>query len=374
MKFTVEQEVLSRALTLVGKGISTRATLPALSGVLMDLEEGILTLTGNNTEIALRVPVPVQGDVAGMFLAPARLLTEFISSLPKGTVTIETTEEKIHIKAGKNTSDFTGLKLEEYPELSFAVQQLTYAFPSKQFVDAVDRVSFAASGDDARAILTGVSIKTEKGQVEMAATDGFRLSVEKFQSDVLDKNFGVVVPAKVIIELGKTMRESSGENAGIFSCALSQEGTQLVFNLPDGALFMTRLLEGSFPPYNKIIPTSYATKVVFAVDELLRTVRTAALFARSGASVVKMQISSVEKSVTLLSATEQVGEYSGEIPVDVEGSDNTIAFNSKYLLDFLGKTKSETVILELNGANQPGVWRLPELPHYLHVIMPVRVD
>jgi DNA polymerase-3 subunit beta len=374
MKFTVEQDTFAKALSLVGKGVSTRATLPALSGALFDLDGDTLTLVGNNTEVALKVPLVVEGGERGMFLAPARLLTDFVLSLPSGVITVSTTDEKMHIKAGKSTSDFSGMKLEEYPEISFDVQNTSYTFPSKQFADAVDRVSFAASSDDARAILTGVCIKSEKGQVEMAATDGFRLSVEKFQSEVLDTAFGVVLPAKVIVELSKTLRESSGDNAGIFSCSLSKEGTQLVFQLPSGAVFMTRLLEGTFPPYNKIIPTSYATRAAFAVDELLRTVRTASLFARSGASVVKMIFSSADKSVKVLSATEQVGEYAGELTVDIEGSDNTIAFNSKYLLDFLGKTKAEKIFLELNGANQPGVWRVGALENYLHVIMPVRVD
>jgi DNA polymerase III subunit beta len=240
--------------------------------------------------------------------------------------------------------------------------------------ESLERVCFAASTDDARAILTGVSIKAENGTVEMAATDGFRLSVEKFTSSSAEKNFSVVVPAKIMLELGRVLRESSGNNAGNFSCSLTQEGTQMVFKLSDKLLLMTRILEGAFPPYSKIIPTSYATKVLFASDELSKMVKTASLFARNASPVLKLTIDAQQRSVKLSSATEQVGEYSAEINAPVEGSNNLAAFNTKYVLDYMGKIKSDEIQFEMNNPNQPGVWRVKELPSFLHVIMPVRVD
>lgn len=374
MKFSVQQDQFAKALSLVGRGIATRTTLPVLSGVFMDLEGNKLTLIGNNTEVALRVVLEVNGGEDGFFVAPAKLLTDFVLNLPAGVLVIETTEQLLKIVEGKTKSDFTGIFSEEYPELSFAMQETKYTLPIKQLVDAIDRVSFAASSDEARAILTGISLRVENGQMEMAATDGFRLSVEKFSSEVLDKNFAVVLGAKVLNEVGKVLREYSGENAGNIECGLSKEGTQLIFKLPDGNLFMTRILEGTFPPYNKIIPKSYATRVIFKSDELLRTVRTASLFARSGASILKTVIDPSAGVVRLSSATEQVGEFSGEVSGKIEGSANSIAFNSRYLLDFLGKLKSGEIVLEMNGSNQPGVWRIPEVPEYLHVIMPVLVE
>ncbi len=374
MKFSTTQELFSKALTLVGKGIVARTTLPVLSGVLLDLEGNKLTLIGNNTEVALKVVLEVNGGEDGVFVAPAKLLTDFVLNLANGVIIVETTDQLLKIVAGKTKSDFTGIFSEDYPELSFDLQATKYTLPVKQLVDAIDRISFAASSDEARAILTGISLRVENGLMEMAATDGFRLSVEKFRSEVLDKDFAVVLGAKVLQEVGKVLREYSGENAGNVECALSKEGTQLIFALPDGNLFMTRILEGVFPPYNKIIPKSYSTRVIFKSDELLRTVRSASLFARSGASILKTTIDPSAGVIRLSSATEQVGEFSGEVSGTIEGSANTIAFNSRYLLDFLGKTKSQDLIFEMNSANQPGVWRVPDLPEYLHVIMPVLVD
>lgn len=374
MKFQISSQEFAKVLTLVGKGISSRATLPVLSGVLLDVEDNKLTLIGSNTEIALKVETPVMGEEEGSFLVPARLLTDFVLNVSAATLTVESHETSLRIVAGKTRSDFAGLSVEEYPELSFVSGAVKYELPVKQVTEAIDRVGFAASGDEARAILTGVSLKVEKGILEMAATDGFRLSVEKFSSDVFTQNFGIVVPSKVMGETGKILRESSGNNAGIFNVGLSQDGNQLIFELPGNILFMSRVLEGTFPPYNKIIPTSYATRIIFTTDELFKAVRTGSLFARSGASVLKLSIDSSEGVVRLSSATEQVGEYSSEVSAKVEGSNNSIAFNSKYLLDFLGKVKSGEVILEMNGANQPGVWRVPEFADYLHVVMPVRTE
>ncbi len=374
MKFSVPQEQFVKALTLVGRGIATRTTLPVLSGVLLDLEGNKLTLIGNNTEVALKVCLEVNGGEDGLFVVPAKLLTDFILNLPPGLLVVETNEHILKIAAGKTKSDFAGIFSEDYPELSFDLQNTRYTLPTKQIIEAIERVSFSASSDEARAILTGISLRVENSQMEMAATDGFRLSVEKFSSKVLDKDFAVVLGAKVLQDVGKVLREYSGENAGNIECGLSKEGSQLIFKLPDGNLFMTRILEGVFPPYNKIIPKSYATRVIFNCEELLRTARTASLFARSGASILKTIIDPSRGVVSLSSATEQVGEFSGELSVTVEGSANTIAFNSRYLMELLGKVKSKEIIFEMNGANQPGVWRLPDVLDYLHVIMPVLVD
>ena len=374
MKFEIQTDNFARVLTLVGKAISSRSTLPVLSGVLLDLEDNILTLVGSNTEIAVRARVQVVGEKEGAFLVPARLLTDFVLNVSASTLVVESLETSLRIKAGKTRSDFAALSVEEYPELVFESSQVKYQLPVKQVIDAIDRVGFAASSDEVRAILTGVSIKVDNGVLEMAATDGFRLSVEKFSSDVFTKNFGIVVPSKVFTEIGKSLRESSGNNAGNFTVGLSQEGSQLIFELPGDVLFMSRVLEGTFPPYNKIIPNSYSTRILFQTDELFKAVRTGSLFARSGASVLKMSVDVSEGVVKLSSATEQVGEYSSEVIGKVEGSSNSIAFNSKYLLDFLGKVKDKEVVLEMNGPNQPGVWRVPEFADYLHVVMPVRVD
>ncbi len=374
MKFQVSTDTFAKALSVVSKGISTRTTLPVLSGVLLDLEDNKLTLIGSNTEVALKVQISVLGDQEGSVLVPARLLTDFVLNVSAEMLQIESIDSSLKIIAGKTKSDFACLLADEYPELHFQMQSTKYMLPSKEIADAIDRVSFAASGDEARAILTGVSLKVDNGVLEMAATDGFRLSVEKFASELFTQNFAVVVPSKVMQEVSKIVRESSGNNAGNFSCALSKEGTQLIFELPGGVLFMTRMLEGTFPPYNKIIPSSYATRVIFAVDELVKNVRTGSLFARSGSSVLKMVVDSSEKVVRLSSATEQVGEYSSEINATLEGSANSIAFNSKYLLDFLAKVKEPKIVLEMNGPNQPGVWRIPEYTDYLHVVMPIRTE
>lgn len=374
MKFSVSVDTFARALSLVGKAIANRTTLPVLSGVYMDLNGNKLTLLGNNTEIAVKTIIDVATEEEGTFVVPARLLIDFVNTLSIGSVRVETNENALHITAGKTKSNFTGLDSEDYPEISFDRQQTTYELPSKQLADAIDRIGFSASTDEARAILTGVSIRAEKGTIEVAATDGFRLSVEKFPSTAADKSFSVVIPAKVVQEVVKSVRESSGDSAGNILCSLSNEGTQLIFELGSSTLFLTRILDGTYPPYTKIIPTSYATRVIFTSDVFLKTVRTAALFARSGASVIKMTVDASTGVIKLSSSTEQVGEYNGELEVEIEGSSNTIAFNSKYLLEFLAKIKNSELIFEMNGPNQPGIWRMPDFPDYLHVIMPVRTD
>jgi DNA polymerase III subunit beta len=373
MKFSVPQEQFSKALSIVSRVVSTRATLPVLSGLYMELVGDELTIIGSNVETAYKKVLNVNGEDDGQFVVPARLLTDFVLTLSDGELHIETDEKSLKIKTGKIKSDFTGLPVEEYPTLSFSTQDVFYSLPTQETQDSMDRVCFAASSDEARAILTGVSIKAENDVVEMASTDGFRLSIEKFNSKT-DKNFSVVIPAKIMLELGRVLRESSGNNAGNFKCALTREGTQIVFTLSDSLVLMSRILDGTFPPYNKIVPTSYATKVIFKFDELSKMVKTASLFARNASPVLKLTIDADGGVIRLSSATEQVGEYSAELTAPIEGSNNVVAFNTKYVLDYMSKVKSEEIEFEMNGPNQPGVFKIKEIPSFLHVIMPVRVD
>lgn len=377
MKFLVQKSVFSKALQTVNRSIAARATLPALSGVLMEVAQDQLTLSGSNLETAIRVQIPVKAEEEGVFLAPSKILVDFVASLPDVVLQCETKEMVLSVVAGKSKSTFTGMSYEEYPELGFDGHATPHVLPTMSLASAIDRVGFAASSDDARAILTGLHFHVRNDVFELAATDGFRLAVERIPLSS-DDEFSLVIPMKVMIELGKLVRESSGDSAvienGQIKCGKTSEGTQMLFVLPDGVQLISRLLEGTFPPYQKIIPTSYTTRVTFDVDMLAAEVKRAALFSSGGSAMLRVDVEAEKHVVLFSSNSPQVGEYKGEINCKVEGSDNRIAFNSRYLLDFLGRIKAKEVCLEMNRTDTPGMWKAVGLDDYLYVVMPMNRD
>lgn len=377
MKLRIQKSTFAKALQTVNRSITARATLPALSGVLMDVGQNTLTLSGSNLETAIRIQLAVEAEEEGVFLVPAKILVDFVSSLPEGSVTCETKEMVLSVSAGKTKSSFTGMSYEEYPELGFEGHATPHILPTTSFAQAIDRVGFAASTDDARAILTGLHIQIKDNVFELAATDGFRLAVERIPLKSKDE-FSLVIPMKVMSELARLVRESGVDSAGNtkseIRCGKTSEGTQMLFVLPDGVQLITRLLEGTFPPYHKIIPTGYSTKVSFDVEQLSAEVKRAALFSAAGSAMLKVDIDAEQRSATFTSSSAQVGEYIGEVGVKVEGSSNKIAFNSRYLLDFLGRVRAREVCLEMNRTDTPGMWRATGIDDYLYVVMPMNRD
>lgn len=373
MRYKVEQNILARALNIVSRSIANRATLPALSGVLIEAKQQELVLAGSNLETAIRVVIRAEVEEEGIFLVPAKLLLEYVNSLPKQKIECECTEARMNIRSGKQQSYLAGMSYEDYPELGFDGHSTPYRLPIKDLAEAIEHVAYAASPDDARAILTGINLSLKKGAFELAATDGFRLAVEKLVIDANDE-FAVVIPAKVMLELARLVRESSGEYAGnnldYVMCGKTGEGTQMLFVLPNGVQMLSRLLEGSFPAYQKIIPTNYATKVTFETESLLAEVKRAALFSAQSSNMLYIDVES-DGRVIFGSKNMQVGEYRGELNAVVEGSENKIAFNGRYLIDYLSKVKGKEVILEMNRGDSPGMWRMIGMDEYIYVVMPM---
>lgn len=405
MKLKIQKNVLAKALSTVGHSVSNRATLPALSGVMIEVDEHGLTMSGSNLETAIRVNVPMGqletsllenagGKVTaaeaieeGVFLTPARLFSDFIGSLPDRVVTIETANNVMTVSCGKIKSTFAGLVVDEYPELGFEGHVTPYTLPGGVLAQAIEHVGLAASTDDARAILTGLHVHVENGMFELAATDGFRLALEKVQVEQ-GEPFTVVIPARVMVELARLIREHSEQkiqnskpnNIDEIKCGRTAEGTQMLFVLPGGVQVITRLLEGTFPPYQKIIPKNYATAVLFDVEQLSAEIKRAALFGVGGSNMLRLEIRNQQAEiqnkngiVIFSSGGSQVGEYSGEVEVEMEGSENKIAFNAKYLLDFLTRVKAKQVRLEMNRVDTPGLWRVVGLEEFIYVVMPMNL-
>lgn len=372
MKASCLQENLNKGLNIVSRVVSSKAQIPVLNNILIASDQNRLKLSAANLETGINFWIGAKIEEEGALTVPARPLVELVTSLPAGKVDLEAAAELLKISAGFYKASLNGLPASEFPPLGVSHKNKPLSFSAAFFGQAISQVAFAAAQDEGRPVLTGVKWVKDKEGLSLAATDGYRLSFKKtsLEADLLGEE--LIVPARALLEVAHISqeKEEGGEEERL-SMFFSPGENQVSFSLKDAEI-ITRLIEGEFPDFSKIIPQGFATKVTLEKEALLKATKIASIFARDSANIVKWQI---EKDKVIFSANSpQVGENSSEVEAKVEGEKGEIAFNFRFLLDFLGGVKSEEIIFETSGPLNPGVFRPADDKSFLHIIMPVRVQ
>lgn len=368
MEVSCLQENLNKGLTITSRLITGKAQLPILGNILLATEEGRLRLSATNLEMGINLWLGAKVEKEGKITVPARIFTEFIASLPAEKVELSLSENILKVSCLSFEASFNTLSAAEFPAIPDSLAKPAILLPAEVFSAAVSCVAFAAAQDEGRPTLTGVKwIKGEKS-LKMAATDGYRLSVKSLPlAGSLTED--LILPAKSLIEAAR-IAQDAGEGEEI-KMGVTPESNQAIFAW-ENAVLATRLIEGQFPSFEKIIPPSFLTRLVLEKETLVKSVKIASLFARDSANVIKWKI---EKGTLQISANSpQVGENVSTLEAKVEGEDNEIAFNSRYLLDFLQAVSADELIFEMTGPLNPGVFKPVGDDSYLHLIMPVRVQ
>lgn len=378
MKITILQADLNRYLQLVSKVVASRGQLPVLANVLIEAENEGLWLTTTNLEIGLRVMAGGKVEETGAVTIPAKSLSEFIGSLPGGSVNMETEGEKMKVKAGKFEGTFTGIAASEFPEvprIRAGENKGGRVKINKKIIEEIAReVAYAAATDESRPVLTGVQVKLVDGLMCFTATDGFRLSKKTVLPSFVitdgsnwEEVGGLILPARTLLELARITNEGRKESVEM---EVVKGNNQAIFGY-DNIQLISRLLEGNFPEVDKIIPAENKTKTTMETGELIQAVKAASIFARESNNIVKFKIQ--ESGVKIVAAGQQMGEGEVEVEAEVLGDESEIAFNYRYVLDYLGSLEEERVVLKSNGPLAPGVWEGEKEKGLLHLIMPVRV-
>lgn len=366
MKVIVLQENLNQALTAAGRLTTTKSQLPILANILLKTEKGRLRLSATNLETGINYLLGAKVQKEGEITIPAKVILELVSSLPAEKVNLIVNGDLLKVETSSSRAEVNGISAAEFPEIPRFKGQPDFVFKAEQFQEAIDQVCFAAASDETRPVLAGVKMALEAGELVLAATDGYRLSVKNlkgFKSEKLKKP--LIIPARTLQEAVR-IRES-----GEVKLLVSKKENQVIFGLEDVEI-VCRLIEGQFPDFNKVIPSDHKTRFSVAKEELLKAIKLASIFARETANITKFQIS---KSKLQISANApQVGKNISEIEIKNEGEENKIAFNFRYLLDFLATVAAEEVVFEMADPLSPGVFRLPKDNSFLHIIMPVRVQ
>jgi DNA polymerase-3 subunit beta len=369
VKLSVMQENLARGLSVVSRAVSNRSTLPVLANVLLKTEDAGLKLTATNLEIGITYWVPGKIEADGATTVPAKLLTDLVNSLPAGDRIDLALQagDTLHLRCGRFETHIKGIDADEFPAIGAAGERPTTRIAQNILRRALAETAFAAASDEARPILTGVLARFEGDQLTLAAADNYRIAVKTIP--ILDAvpETSVVIPARALNELARVLADVDDP----VEIVLASGRNQVLFHL-EGIDLVSRLIDGQFPNYQQIVPTSHSTRAVLDREELLRAVRPAALIAHESANIVKLQIGAdVDPGITV-SASAEVGDHVGQVEAAVEGDGTTIAFNARYLADVLTNVSADQFALELNGPLSPGVFKPVGDDRYIHVVMPVR--
>jgi DNA polymerase-3 subunit beta len=381
MKISCLQENLSKGLATVGRAVATRSTLPVLSNILLESDEGRLRLAATNLEIGVSSWIGARVEEEGRTTVPARLLTEFVSSLPPGQIDMELNErtQTLNLKCARYEANIKGIDASEFPDVPTAASISGAQTPTSLHLEAeafrrmIDQAVFAAATDESRPILTGVLAQFHQGGLTLASADGFRLAVTS--ADVgadLDAATSVIVPARALSELGRI----SSEQQDPIELIITPQRNQILFRLSNTDL-VSQLIDGNFPDYNQIVPKSHSTRTVIGTQDLLKAVKVAFLFARDAANIIRFDIvpgSELTPGQMIVTGTSaEFGDNVSEIDASIEGDEIEIAFNARYMIDALSVMGTAEIAMETSTPSSPGVLRPVSGDDFLCVIMPMHI-
>ena len=387
MKITCLQENLRLGLTIATRAVSSRSTLPIYEHVLLTTtHDGYLRLSGNNGEMGITCSVGAQVKEQGGVTIPAKLLKDFVDSLPAERVSLSLSEKTMSLRltCGRFKSTIKGQPADDFPAIVTPTDDCaSIALEAAQLVDAISMVTLSAAQDESRPILKGTRLTFEGGKLFFAAADGFRMSLKwlEIENSQAIEDSGIFADSKAVIIPSDTLEEVARAAKGFDGLVefLVSPDMRRVFFRVDEILITSQLFEGEFPDIERIIPPSHATQTKFEKDLLLSTAKVNHLFARESANIVVVTVDQSDEvnGVTMSAQSSELGENEAFMEADIEGDDIEIAFNCKYMLDVLNVISEPEVILETNKPGSPGVFRVVKDGEiddsFTYVIMPMQI-
>lgn len=371
MKLEVLQENLNKALTIATRIVSSKPQLPILSNLLLKVTSNGCVLETSNVESSLKIPFGAKVEEVGELLVPARTFQELVASLNKAKLTLEAKENSLLVSESKFQGKIVCSPNGDFPSPSDDQPGVDWSLSSKVFQEALSQTIFSSAVDEGRAVLNGVLFKFGDSPL-FVSTDGFRLSEFILPKGTAPKSDleQVIVPSKSLLEVQRLITDSENDQIKV-----SLTPSQVKFTVDD-INFYSQVIAGNFPNFEKIIPTESVIKLRLNVEELSQSIRTASIFARENANIIRFVLEG--KVLKIRAQGGEVGENETELDVEVEKGSNdefNVAFNFRYLLEFLNSLKNEKdITVEFGTATSAAVFRPAKSENYLHIIMPVRVQ
>ena len=375
MRAVCNTDIFGGRLALVSRGVSSRSTIQLLGGILLEARDGALKLSATDMEISIQTSSPAEVEEEGRVVIPARIFNDIVRSLPGGRFSLEhdASGGTVRLVAGENEYSIRAYAADDFPQLPGFDAEDSFKMSGDVLVETVEKVSRSYSRDETRPVLTGILISFEENRVRMVTTDSYRLSIKETElaTTAFEGSREAIIPARAMQEVARIFSGSEEEEVEV---ALSEN--QALFRIGD-VLFGTRLIEGNFPEYRRLLPTSFEREILVNRDDLISTLRRVNLFAQRQTPPVPVSLSFSEGSVEVLVRNGEIGEAHERLQATSE-DDFFISFNPSYLLDGVSAVDSEKVLFRFNEALKPGLI-VPGSeadgegePDFLYLIMPMR--
>ncbi len=375
MKVVVKREDLARGLRTVGRAISSRTTLPVLHNVLIATDEDRLRLSATDLELAMTVWVPAEVQEEGATTVPAHAFTELVSRFedPLVALTYDEQATSLHITSGSSKNKLRCISADEFPPMPAPDMSRGVTLSVAGYREMVQQVVFAASNDDARPVLTGVLLDLKGDVLTAAASDGYRLSVRKMtvENHSGEETLAFIVPARAMNEVARAVQDGQEQLQ-----LVTLSGRKQVVFQAENVEVVSQLIEGTYPPYEQIIPKRYHTRSVAPRDRFVYACRRVEIFAREGAQSARLKIMPGDDApgeIRISATAESTGSSENVIPAVVEGDALEIAFNVHYLREALEAIPGQEVVLETTTPSSPAVLRPVDDENFIHIIMPMHL-
>ena len=375
MRVSCLQENLAKGLSIVGRAVAPRSTLPVLGNVLLATDNGRLRLAATNLEIGITCWIGAKVEEEGAITVPARTFIDLVNALPQDRVDMELAvrTQTLNVRSGRFENHIKGIDAQEFPIIPGFEEDSSIQIAPDTLKKMIEQVAFAAATDESRPILTGVLAKFSDDRLVFAAADGFRLSVRAAPLlTPVGKPIEAIIPARALAELGRV----SGEQKDPVSILFPPQRSQVLFHLGNVEL-VSQLIDGKFPDYSAIMPKRYETRAVMDTAPLLKACRAASVFARENSNIARVAIAPGSElapgHVTVQATSAETGDNAGELDATVEGGPIEIAFNVKFMIDVLSVAGTPQVALETTSPSSPGTIRPIGDDAFTHVIMPMHI-
>ncbi|GAB4217668.1 MAG: DNA polymerase III subunit beta [Synechococcales cyanobacterium] len=373
MKLVCSQSDLSQQLGLVGRAVSSKPTLPILSHILLeaDAATGMVALTGFDMNLGIRTSFQADVTESGSLTLPARLLMDMVNRLPSGApVSLEQPEDETTITISCLTGQYQvrGLPADDYPTLPEIVSDEKVPLAVQHWLEGISQTLFAASSDESKQVLTGVHITLNQEHLEFAATDGHRLALVQIPlAAPLDSPLDLTLPGRTLKELEKLLNSAKTNDL-----ALQFDPSQAQLLLPNQTL-TSRLLDGQYPNYHLLLPSQFERTITVDRKALIESLERIAIFAEQKNNIVRFYLNSDLQSLDMAVDAPDVGTGRESLVMQMSGDSLEIAFNVKYLLEALKVMATQSVKIQLNGANQPVIWQPVGGSLFRYLVMPVQI-
>jgi DNA polymerase III subunit beta len=377
MRAVCNTDLFSKKLALVSRGVSARSTIQLLGGILLEAEEGSMRLSATDMEVSIQTVAAAEVEEEGRVVIPARIFNDVVRSLPSGELALshDRSEGVVRLSARENEYRIRAYAAEDFPQLPKFDEAAAFKMSGEALVETVEKVSRSYSRDETRPVLTGILISFEESRVRMVTTDSYRLSIKETElATTFDGSREAIIPARAMQEVSRIYASSDEERVEVL---LSEN--QALFRIGD-VLFGTRLIEGNFPEYKRLLPNAFEREIPVQREGLIDTLRRVNLFAQRQTPPVPVTLDFSEGAVEVTVRNGEVGEARERLPAGSEDEFH-ISFNPTYLLDGVSAVDSEKVLFRLNESLKPGLI-VPggsdnegsdgEEPDFLYLIMPMR--